>query len=272
MSNIAITKRYQQKPIKNWPRVCERGEKDFAISGRCMGMIRREVLQIFSRLLLRGMGYYLLVAGALLPAFVYVQAHLPHWEIGRMATANLLSFRRFVHQSLIAEHPQLSETIWYTSFDLGVYGFNLHLLVAGFLVIAISKPVGFVLGIALSGVFWPFVTKRIRLTIDPEKVVVHRWWGGAVLPRGDPENPVTFRALELSKARPSLVEMAWSWRKESKTTLFTPPTVTVAMHGLRSYRIAPPLESYISEEIVSVCQYTMKQSRPDALDEVCSYF
>ncbi len=237
-------------PVYRWPRIRERRDGSVRVSGRCLGVLRWRLLLLATRIALLATGVYLLTI-----------TFLP--EISRSWGGWALEHQRTIDgwiEDLRLANPWLVRVLGESAKHLAAM---LVFVVAPLLIIA-SRPLAWLVSLPLCLILWPLVSRRIRLTIRPDRVILHRLLWRVVLPRQGEDSQISFRVAELNTLSPTMAHLAQS----RALKFFSPkgPVAAVLMHGLRSYTIACPLIARRSDEIVAACLYAMKRTRPMAGD------
>jgi hypothetical protein len=167
---------------------------------------------------------------------------------------------------LTKKFPEMGKGLRYS----GSGAFDFHLLAFAFIVLVLRSILASLAASIVILAFWPVMTTRLKLTITPKYVIVHRWLRPLRISRGTSlDGGVSFRTIPVEGqlgCAATLLGSPFLNPVDNNNGVQTPTTGTqyhsaAVMQGLRSYPIATPKNEADAVRIVESCHEALNRTR-----------
>lgn len=242
-----VTERHSAKPIHPSPRVRTFGAVQ-EIVGRHRSAYRIIAVKAAIWLVLRILGFAMMAA-AMLPLLPWRPAFGTR-TIGAIAFEVATRLRGMGRWFFHDAWKEIGQSTYYNPSRPADW----HLLVAGLVVLALARASGPVAWL-ITTIGWPVLARRLRVTVEPDWVTVHRLFVPLRIKR-DPFGRVTFRMVPLKERSPRL---ALFIQKHAWTIglLAGEPAWLELVHGNRTFRLALFMRADLAERWMVACQHAM---------------
>lgn len=242
-------------PTYPWPAIRETQEGVVRVTGRYRDPGRSVILKALTRIGMTLLGLAMMLAATAPSWYDRVRYWVEgSWtEPGFDALWELRSAERWL---LGDTFPELGARLRYVPAS----AIDLPMLVPGLMIFCLAKKTAGPVARLVTLLGWPLLSKRLRVTIERDWVIVHRLLRRDVSVRRQAgDTNVTFRAVPLKEHRPQLAE--WLRMHGGLGLLSVEPSHIEVVNGLRCHRIALLEDRQRAEQFVAALQHTLAQSR-----------
>ena len=248
-----------------WPRVREVEPGVYRISGRYLHVLRFHLLRLACALIVRVLILLILIVGVL-PWWAGLHESMGTQEASPWILRQMVEVHYLLHKPFVEWYPDVGHAIGYGRHSR----FDWPYLIAMVPAIRFRSGLSLLLAWGLSVPLWLLVSKRIKLTISPKTVLIHRLLRDKLLPRVmGPEGSVAFRTVTTTQRSGlipwvlrGLLPQPPAPRPGMAAIPQAPSPITVmAMYGLEPDPIAEPLRNRQAERLIARCHAVMARGR-----------